>query len=1331
MLDFVKIIVDSKRGIVYPDFAVQKSKDLMIRGNDFYAIWDEKNNKWSKDEDDAIRLIDEAIDEFLDANEYLRARSTVKYLRSSSSGSIDAWHKYVQKQMRDNFTELDSKIVFKSDKVEKTDYVTKRLDYDMVEGSTEAYDAMFKYLFAPEELEKLEWTIGAIISGDSKKIQKFLVLYGDPGTGKSTWIDLVCDMFPDYYAMFESKPLGSANNQFALEPFKKNPLIAIEHDGDLSGIQDNTKINSIVSHEKMIINEKHKNLYSTKFHCFLIMGTNTPVSITGAKSGLNRRLIDVRPTGNKLPIREYNKYKKQLKFELGAIAYHCLKVYEELGPSYYNGYVPRDMKEETDHFYNFMTDDLYEIIKDDDRIQMNDAWARYKKYCEEMMVKFPYSYLKFRSEIRNYFYDKKERLVENGVRYRNMLIGIRPDKFGISEIKLEKEAVKKETPVKESWLIFKEQPSLFDEECKNCLAQVANDKGTPTAKWANVKSTLKDISTKELHYVKVPINHIVVDFDIHDENGEKSLEKNLKAASEWPKTYAELSKSGAGIHLHYIYTGGDPEVLSRVYADNIEIKVFTGNSSLRRKLSLCNDIPIADINSGLPVKEAKKVISFDAALNENAIRTLIKKNLRKEYHPGTKPSVDFIFKVLEDAYNGGAHYDVTDMRPAVLAFAAASTHQSEYCIKLVNTMKFKSEEPSEFVKADNDILVFYDVEVFPNLFLVNWKYRGPEHKVVRMINPTPSEIKDLMRFNLVGFNCRRYDNHILYARSQGYTNEELFRLSQRIVSQEKGKKARDTNCFFGQAYNVSYTDVYDFAAKKQSLKKWEIELGIHHQELGLPWDKPVPKELWPKVAEYCDNDVIATEAVFEKLKGDFLAREILAAVAEMSVNDTTNSLTTRIIFGDNRHPELVYTDLSKEFPGYEFIRKGEDGKPHNMYKGIDVGFGGLVIANPGMYGHTVTLDVASMHPSTIIRLNLFGEYTARFAELLEARIAIKHKDFDKARTLLGGKLAPFLTDADSAKALSQALKIAINSVYGLTSAQFENPFRDIRNVNNIVALRGALFMVNLKEEVEKRGFTVVHIKTDSIKIANPTKEILDFATQFGKKYGYNFEVEHDFEKICLVNDAVYIAKVTTEDEAWLDECAKERKKAEEEGRPYVEPTRWTATGTQFAVSYVFKTLFSHEEIKFEDLCETKSVTGDIYVDMNEGLKDVSYWEDLKKFRTTTGKITKKAEAMLAENADISDEELDAKIAEGHNFNFVGKVGLFCPILPGKGGGELMRYADEKYSSVTGAKGYRWLEAETVKNSGKEADIDISYYRSMVDAAVEAIDKYGDFEQFAA
>ena len=194
----------------------------------------------------------------------------------------------------------------------------------------------------------------------------------------------------------------------------------------------------------------------------------------------------------------------------------------------------------------------------------------------------------------------------------------------------------------------------------------------------------------------------------------------MEEASKWPKTYAELSKSGSGIHLHYIYDG-DVEQLNRLYDENIEIKVFTGNSSLRRKLTKCNSETINHLADILP-KRKEKMINFDTIKNEKALRTLIIKNLKKEYHSATKPSVDFIYQSLEDAYNSGVKYDVSDMYNAILAFAASSTNNADYCIKLVSKMHFKSDEASEPPKDIEDKpIILLDVEVFPNLFLVNWK----------------------------------------------------------------------------------------------------------------------------------------------------------------------------------------------------------------------------------------------------------------------------------------------------------------------------------------------------------------------------------------------------------------------------------------------------------------------------------------------------------------------------------------------------------------------------------------------------------------------------------
>lgn len=1254
----------------------------MVRGKAFYAVWDAENEIWSTDEYDVQRMVDNDLYSYYDKIRNERSGNvSVKSMRAYSSNSWKEFKKYLTQIPDCNHT-LDSKLAFANTKIRKSDYISKRLPYSLEPGDISAYDEIIGTLYSKEERAKIEWAIGSIVAGDSQKIQKFLVLYGEAGAGKSTILNIIQQLFDGYYTMFEAKALTSNSNSFSTEVFKNNPLVAIQHDGDLSRIEDNSKLNSIISHEEMVINEKFKSSYTARMNCFLFMATNRPVKITDAKSGIIRRLIDVKPSGNKLPPKRYHELMAKVDFELGAIAQHCLEVYTSMGKNFYSDYRPFEMMYETDVFYNFVEAN-YDAFAREDEVSLRRAYAMYKEYCEEALVEFKLPMHKFRAELKEYFREFFERAKLNGNDIRSLYRGFRKEKFIVGET-----TEVREPPAAKPWLEMNCTKSLLDDILAECPAQYSTEDGVPTRKWANVETKLSDIDTTRLHYVKPEKNHIVIDFDLKNAAGEKDAQLNLAAAAKFPQTYGEFSQGGSGVHLHYIFDG-DAAKLQRVYSEGIEIKVFTGNSSLRRRLSRCNDLPIAHISSGLPMK-GDKVIDFKAVKSERKLRELINRNLKKEIHAATKPSVDFIYKLLDDAYNSDLSYDLSDMRPRIFSFAAGSTNQAEACIKAVMKMHFRSKDfeakaLSESMTAKqylDERFVFYDVEVFSNLLLINWKFDGDGTKCVRMINPTPEQVGELFRYKLIGFNCRRYDNHILYARYLGYTNQEIYDLSQKIVN-------GDRNAMFGEAYNISYTDVYDFSSEKQSLKKFEIELGIHHQELGLPWDQPVDESLWTKVAEYCDNDVIATEAVFHARKADWTARQILASVAGMTVNDTTNSLTTRIIFGSERKPQgqfnyrfmgtqedeietyrtipgtdpnyTVFDGDKPIFPGYTF----DMGK--SIYRGEEVGEGGYVYAEPGMHFNVALLDIASMHPSSIVAEDLFGPiYTQRFNDILQTRIAIKHGEFDRARSMLDGKLAPYLEDESTAKDLAQALKIAINSVYGLTSAKFENPFRDIRNKDNIVAKRGALFMINLKHEVQSRGFTVAHIKTDSIKIPNATPEIISFVQEYGKYYGYNFEHEATYDRMCLVNDAVYIAKY---------------KGGKHDGE-------WTATGAQFAQPYVFKTLFSREPIDILDMTETKTVTSALFLDMNE------------------------------------------KLPEGeHDYRFIGKTGLFCPILPGHGGGELLREKDRKFHSATGAKGYRWLEYEYVKQMGMEQYIDRSYYRAMVDRAVEDIARYGDFEMF--
>lgn len=544
---------------------------------------------------------------------------------------------------------------------------------------------------------------------------------------------------------------------------------------------------------------------------------------------------------------------------------------------------------------------------------------------------------------------------------------------------------------------------------------------------------------------------------------------------------------------------------------------------------------------------------------------------------------------------------------------------------------------------------------------------------------------------------------MMWAAAQGYTPEELYSLNNRIIV-EKDPRAK-----FSQAYNLSYTDILDFASasNKKGLKKWEIELDLDHVEWDRPWYEPIPDNRLIDWANYCTNDVVSTEKVFHHLQDDFDAREILALIAGGSVNDTTNSLTINLLTHgiDNPQSQYIYTDLSKKFPGYEFHPEGvpkelystEPGTKvstrKSIYLGEDPSEGGFAnCPQPGVYFRVKLFDVVSMHPHSAIALKMFGKtITARYENLVEARVSIKHirKVGDDAYNeacrrldLIKEGSSSIIKDVlkglsgdelkSKCKAIANALKTAINSVYGLTSAKFDNKLRDPRNVDNIVAKYGALFMITLKHKVQEMGYTVVHIKTDSIKIAEADDKIEKFIMDFGRKYGYEFEREAVYSKMCIVDDAQYVAYEVEKDGEVLDGSRIEDGKVK--NAPF-----WTVTGAKFAAPYLFKTLFTHEPIEFKDYAETKSVDdAAIYI------------------------CTDKSE------------------------KFVGRVGSFVAVKKAYGG-KLMRIKGDKRSAVTGTKNWYWNEASIIKSNPDRLDMD--YYRKQCDDAIATINKYYPFDEF--
>lgn len=1160
-MDFYTIETNPVRGQmgfmeVVPRFINVKSRDIMVRDGSFVAIWNPNTELWSKSEFDVIDIIDNDVRNHVETSDIQNL--VPRLCRRDDDG---VWRKYRlwSKNMVDTDHPLDRMPVFANTPIRQDDYVSYRLPYSPESGIPVNWTKLVDTLYDPSERQKIEWIIGAILTGDCRSIDKFLVLYGDPGSGKSTVLNVMQKLFCDYCVAFDSEALAQRNNTFALESFSNDPLVAIDHDGDLSRIETNTRLNSIISNEVQLINEKFKKPRSLRITTTLIMASNNPVKITDANSGIPRRLLDVIPSGRRLPVMEYRETVRAIDQELGYIAQHCIDVYRSLGSEYYQNYRSQTMISETNPVYNFVSE-VYDEMGPDSKITLAKAYSDYKDYVAETGIQYQMPRYRFKTELSRYFREFHDRIQIDGVRYNSVFIGFRQDKFrsfeGVPQ------------PSKsDNWLDL--QPgvtSIFDEHFAGCKAQYSSEGGTPRKAWMYVDTTLADIAPIDEHYVLLPEEYICIDFDLKGADGEKDLSANLRAASAWPPTYAETSKSGGGLHLIYRYPV-DKDTTAE-YSPGIEIKRFRGKASLRRRLSLHNGRAIADYPGDLPSK-APKMINEKHVKNENHLRSLIAKALRKDIHANTAPNVDFIKSILDEAYESGITYDVSDSRNAVIAFAMSSTNQSERCLKCVQRMHFMSEDNMEVAKEGNGRIAFFDVEVFPNLFVVC--YRVIDRPGIRfLVNPSADAVRSLFELRLIGFNNRKYDNHIMYAASLGYSNRELFELSQRIINNEK-------NATFREAYNLSYADIYDFSTKKQSLKKWEIELGLKHQENEFPWDQPVPEEYWNDVVDYCKNDVDTTEKVFYHLASDWGARKILAELSGLTVNDTTNQHTCALVFGKDRRPDkskFVYTDLSTIFPGYTYDKfKG------SSYRGEDPGEGGYVYAEPGYYENVALLDVASMHPTSIEQLNLFGPYTERYSELKQARVAIKHKDLDALGKLFDGRLVEIAKNYDLDE-LGKALKIPINSMYGLTSAKFDNPAWDPRNVDNIVAKRGALFMIDLKYYVqEELGLTVAHIKTDSIKIPNATHEDIQKVMDFGKRYGYDFEHEATYAKMVLVNKAVYIAKYAFPHEG-----------------------EWTATGKQFQEPYVFKKLFTKEPIEFEDFIQTKQVKTAMYLQFPDGAR---------------------------------------------------------------------------------------------------------------------------------
>jgi hypothetical protein len=186
MLDFVMIddhrfVKDTR--VINPKFIIKvPPRDLMIKGGEVYGIWDDETKLWVTAEDAInylIRVVDRELDICAENHRKQGGVVAVNYMWDADSKAMDRFLKYVKRQMPPNcFHVLDDKLIFVDQETKREDFASKKLPYPLKKGDFSSYEELISTLYIPEERQKLEWAIGSIVSGDSKRIQKFEVLYG-------------------------------------------------------------------------------------------------------------------------------------------------------------------------------------------------------------------------------------------------------------------------------------------------------------------------------------------------------------------------------------------------------------------------------------------------------------------------------------------------------------------------------------------------------------------------------------------------------------------------------------------------------------------------------------------------------------------------------------------------------------------------------------------------------------------------------------------------------------------------------------------------------------------------------------------------------------------------------------------------------------------------------------------------------------------------------------------------------------------------------------------------------------------------------------------------
>ena len=444
----------------------------------------------------------------------------------------------------------------------------------------------------------------------------------------------------------------------------------------------------------------------------------------------------------------------------------------------------------------------------------------------------------------------------------------------------------------------------------------------------------------------------------------------------------------------------------------------------------------------------------------------------------------------------------------------------------------------------NKKLTVYDIEVYPNYFLVVFlSEAGIEVFTAAELGSLKSFIDD-PELVLIGYNNLSYDDIILKAIYKGYykTAEEIYNLSQEIITRSNDDMFNRLKWRTKQPWyrsidlmQLAFKDD-DMAGGKASLKEIAVRLKCEKiQDLPYDFNKELTEDEMEHVKTYCMNDIQITAELWNRLHKAIELRLQLEQLYNVDVITASEAQCAEAIMKElyirhsgirpeqlralrTDHKEIniadciaasiqfktaALEDLLNEWKAMKLSFFNEVLQDKTLKREItlknkaySLGSGGIhSIDDPAVYSTTedriiYDVDVTSYYPSIILNMNLHpGHLTSVWTDIL--------KELTTER--IAAKKAGEKLKADS-------LKIVINSAYGKTGNQYS--FMCDPKLMLTVTITGQLSLLMLIEQLSEADIEVLSANTDGITASVKVQDVAAFTSicnTWQENTGFNLE----------------------------------------------------------------------------------------------------------------------------------------------------------------------------------------------------------------------------------